>query len=470
MTWKKILLFLLLASFSFGVGVYYRLNIIDTTEAERRARDRRNGEVVSLDVDPHTGETTQEPLNIAGRINVLLLGEDNLESVKRSDTVMVVTVDVDERNMRVLSLPRDTRVAIPGHGHQKLNHAYAFGKADLLRRTVENFLGISIHYYVKIDYDNFPKLVDAVGGIDIFVGKAMRYTDRAQKLNINIPAGKQRMNGETALKYVRFRMDALGDIGRVQRQQQFLKALLYRTYQPENLARFPSIAEEVQNTIITDMNPSMILQLCLFVRGLEKETDRIFFKMLPGRPALVDNLSYWIADRNDVNQYLKASTNELKEMSQATRNPITDITTAENFSPDSADAVRARAETSNDHSGASAEEINQIIGSIPEAVAVLNGTGRAGVAQQVSSRLQKMGVDVTHVGNAKHFDYRSTSVRYPENASESVKNAAQLLAKLCGIGSSLTTPDRQVTYASIVVGHDYEALLKRLDERYARLQ
>lgn len=465
MTWKKALTFLILASIAFVVGVAYRIFTMDPVVPPTPDSDPR---IVSADVP---SDDIPDKITIAGRINILVLGEDNVESVKRSDTVMVAIVDVEERNMRVLSLPRDTRVRIPGHGYQKLNHAYAYGKADLLRSTVSEFLGIPIHYYVKIDYDNFPKLVDAVGGVDIFVGKPMRYTDRAQKLNINIPAGKQRMNGETALKYVRFRMDALGDIGRVQRQQQFLKALLYRIYQPENLIRFSSIMEEIQNTLVTDMNPSMVLQLGLFVRKLEKEQDRIFFKMLPGRAAIVDNLSYWIAERDDVNTYLKANTAELQEMALATRNPINDVTTPKNFSPDSADGVKA-ADNGDANAGAlaSAEEINQIIASIPEAVAVLNGTGRAGVAQQVSSRLQKMGVDVTHVGNAKHFDYRSTSVRYPENATAPMKESARFLATLCGIGTSLTTADSQVTYASLVVGHDYEALLKRLDERYAKLQ
>ena len=453
---------MLLGSVAFVAGVIAKLNS-DPIVPPPPPPPPISGDVISADPDPLP--------TIAGRINILLLGEDNIESVKRSDTVMVVAVDVEERNMRVLSLPRDTRVRIPGHGYQKLNHAYAYGKAELLRSTVSEFLGIPLHYYVKIDYDNFPKLVDAVGGVDIFVGKPMRYNDRAQKLSINIPAGKQRMNGETALKYVRFRMDAMGDIGRVLRQQQFLKALFYRIYQPENLVRFTSIMEEIQNTLVTDMNPSMILQLGLFVRRLEKEQDRVFFKMLPGRAAIVDNLSYWIAERNDVNAYLKANTAELQEMARASRNPINDVTTPENFSPDSADGVKA-VENGNANTGtlASAEEINQIIASIPEAVAVLNGTGRAGVAQQVSSRLQKMGVDVTHVGNAKHFDYRSTSVRYPENAAAPMKESARLLATLCGIGNSLMTADNQVTYASLVVGHDYEALLKRLDERYARLQ
>ena len=467
MTWKKIFLFLLLASFSFGVGVYIRIHRIDTPPSPRNGGDDDGSKIVSEDT------TTREPeLQIQGRINLLVLGEDNIESVKRSDTILFVAIDVEERNIRVLSLPRDTRVSIPGHGNQKLNHAYAYGGADLLRATVERFLGTTIHYYVKIDYDSFPKLVDAVGGVDIFVGKAMKYTDRAQGLSINIPAGKQRMNGETALKYVRFRMDALGDIGRVRRQQQFLKAFLHRMYEPENLLNFRTVINEIRDTVSTDMDPSMIVQLSLFVRKLEKEPDRIFFKMLPGTPTLVDGLSYWISDRKHVAPFLTATTEELREMerlAKATPNGgtgISDISSAGDYSADSADGSK-RTPPPN---APSSQEVLETVRNIPEAIAVLNGTGKAGVAQKVASHLQKMGIDVTHVGNAKHFDYRSTKVAYPENATQNARKSAELLAKLSGVPASLTTQDRQVSYPSLIVGHDYERLLQRLESSYATIQ
>ncbi len=450
LTWKKILLALLLASFSFGVGAYYRFNRIQVPTVPPTPPS------VSDDV---RGEDDAEPLEIAGRINFLVLGEDNVESVKRSDTVMFVAVDIDDRNVRVLSLPRDTRVSIPGHGNQKLNHAYAYGGVDLLRATVERFLGTTIHYYVKIDYDNFPQLVDIVGGVDIFVGRAMKYTDRKQNLYIDIPQGKQRMNGETALKYVRFRNDALGDIGRIRRQQQFLKAFLHRIYEAENLLRFPTIMNEIKNTLATDMDPSVILQLGSFVKRLEKEQNRIFFKMLPGEPTLVDGLSYWIANRASVESFLKADTQALIEM-QA------DVSTVADYSPDSADGVRKPPEPD----APSPQEIQERVNGITQAVAILNGTGRGGVAQNVSSHLQKMGVDVTHVGNAKHFDYRSSIVIYPENASQEVKSSAENLARLCGIPASLTRADKQASYASLVVGQNYEGLLKRLENSYATIQ
>lgn len=288
-----------------------------------------------------TPEENKEEITVKGRINVLLIGEDNVDESRRSDTVAFVALDLDNRNIRVLSLPRDTRVAIPRHGTQKLNHAFAYGQEDLLRATVERFLDTPIHYYVKVDYDNFPKLVDLIGGVDIFVGKTMKYDDNWGKLHIDIPVGKHHMDGETALKYVRFRHDPMGDIGRVRRQQQFLKALLHKVYEPANLAQFASLSREITETLDTDMPPSLTLQLCLFVKKLDRQTNRVFFKMLPGEPRMIDRLSYWVADPKHAVPFLNATGTELVSMDVETRLSANKtlnysaVTTAADFSPES---------------------------------------------------------------------------------------------------------------------------------------
>lgn len=474
MTWKKFLIGLVLAFISFGIGAYYRFNVI-TIPIGPIAGTRPGthdpastdlfGVAVSDDLGESDGQEIPEKLEIAGRINLLVLGEDNIDSVKRSDTMLFVAIDIDEKNVRVLSLPRDTRVAIPRRGNQKLNHAYAYGGVDLLRATIERFLGTTIHYYVKVDYDNFPRLVDIVGGVDIFVGKAMKYTDRKQKLYIDIPQGKQRMNGETALKYVRFRNDAMGDIGRIRRQQQFLKAFLHRLYETENLFRFPTILEEIKNTLTTDLEPSSVLQLGYFVRKLESEQNRIFFKMLPGEAAMIDGLSYWVADPAGIESFLLADIEGLMNDDRK------DVTTAAEYSSDSPDGLKKRDDAKDAvEEFSSTSDVQRSVGSITQAVAILNGTGKGGIAQTISTHLQKMGVDVTHVGNAKHFDYRSSIVIYPENASAEMKASAENLARLCGIPSNLIRPDKQAIYASLIVGHNYASLIKRLENSYAMIQ
>jgi LCP family protein required for cell wall assembly len=375
-------------------------------------------------------------------------------------------------------------MSIPGYGPQKVNHAYAYGKADLVRETVQRFLNVPISYYVKIDYDNFPMLVDMVGGVDIFVGKAMKYIDRRGHLDINIPEGKQRMNGETALKYVRFRKDARGDIGRVHRQQQFMKAMLQRMYEPENLLRFSTIVNEVKNTVATDMNPSMILQLGYFVKKMDKQTDKIFFMMLPGSASLIDNLSYWMPNTKAVEAFLKADTAQLKTMVAEAQNrkspdPLQEITGADNYSPDYPDGVKPVQIAEDKPNAANMADaaptpktVSELVAGMPEAVAVLNGTGKNGVGSEVASHLQKMGVDVRHVGNAKHFDYKSSNIIFPDNREKAEKGrlAAQYLARLCGISSGLVKQDKQAQFPSLIIGHDFEKLVKRLEESYVQLQ
>lgn len=471
MTWKTLLIAFFLASFSFGVGVYYKIHKIDIPKPGIQNTDNNAGNMDEGD------PSKQPPITVKGRINILLMGEDNIGDTRRSDTVALVALDIDEKNMRVLSLPRDTRVSIPGHGNQKLNHAYAYGKQDLLKATVERFLGVNIHYYVKIDYDNFPKLVDLVGGVDLFVGKPMKYKDRRGNLDIDIPSGKQHMNGETALKYVRFRKDALGDIGRVQRQQQFLKALLYKLYEPENLLRFSTLAREISNTLITDMDPSLTFQLCLFVKALDKETNKIFFMMLPGTPTIIDGLSYWVSETSGATSFLNAGTEELISMDKQARQAngnrsITGVSSAADYSSDTPEDKTQHDGSQGENNktpSPSPQDIMSIVTSIPEAVAILNGTGKGGVGQRVAAHLQKMGVDVVYVGNAKHFDYRSSNVIYPERAGESTRKTAQLLSKLCGISAALTRANKLASYPSLVIGHDYEILLKRLENSYATM-
>jgi LCP family protein required for cell wall assembly len=473
--WKNVLLFVLLASFAFVVGAYARFKHIVLPPPPGPDRFAENEE---------TDETPQTvKLDISGRLNILVLGEDNVDGSRRSDTIMVATLDIDNENVRVLSIPRDTRMNIPGYGPQKVNHAYSYGKTELLRETVQRFLGVPISYYVKIDYDNFPKLVDLVGGVDIFVGKPMKYSDKRGHLEINIPEGKQRMNGETALKYVRFRKDARGDIGRVHRQQQFMKAMLHRMYESENLLRFSTIVDGVKSTVATDVSPSMILQLGYFVKKMDKQTDKIFFMMLPGSAALIDNLSYWMPDTKMVEGFLKADAAELKTMVaeaqlKRTPDPLLVITPADDYSPDYPDGVKPVQKAENKQNGGNAAEaatpktVSEIVAGMPEAVAVLNGTGKSGVGSEVASHLQKMGIDVRHVGNAKHFDYKSSNIIYPSNSEtkESSRLTAQYLATLCGINSALVKQDKLAQFPSLIIGHDFEKLVKRLEESYVQLQ
>ena len=247
-------------------------------------------EEISDKIASTLGEASPEykALKEQGHFNMLVVGEDDVEGSKRSDTILFVTVELDDKCIKVLSLPRDTYVAIPGHGHHKLNSSFAYGGVELLKTTVENYLGEPILYYVIVDYENFPKLVDAFGGVEIDVKKKMRYVDRAGHLDINIQPGIQQMDGTTALHYVRFRKDALGDIGRVQRQQQFIKALLKRAYSPSIIVKLPAVVSEAMNMFKTDIPINLAAALAGFAKTELKRED-IYMSTLFGQAEMIDN-------------------------------------------------------------------------------------------------------------------------------------------------------------------------------------
>lgn len=414
-----------------------------------------------------TGSQQYTILKEQGRFNILILGEDNVEGSRRSDTILFATIDIDDKNMRVIAIPRDTRVEIPRHGYQKLNHAYAFGGVDLTKASVERYLGQPILYYFVVDYDSFPSLVDSMGGVEIDVQRKMRYIDKAGNIDINIQPGTQTLDGQTALNFVRFRMDALGDIGRVQRQQQFMKAMLKKAYDPRNLVRIPEIAGEVMKLIRTDMTPTLAVQLAGFVQN-EIGRERIFFSTLPGKPVTVDKLSYWLGDSKTANQFLETPIESL--MSGDLRmngDRFAGVSIGYSSALDENGVHRKPDGYDDKNAGLTKEELVKLIKSVTEPIAVLNGSGKKGVGSEAALKMQKLGIDVARTGNAKHFDYKYSNIIYPQNAGSAEVGSAKKLGELLGIPANLVRPNNQAAYPSIIIGHDYAELATKLNRMLA---
>ena len=238
-----------------------------------------------------------ELIKAKDKVTVIIMGVDiRKDDVGRSDTLMIATVDPRVDQATLLSIPRDTRVKIRGRGYDKINAAFAYGGVSLTQSTVENFLGINIDHYVKIDTSSFVKIIDAIGGVDIDVEKRMFYEDPWDDnggLVIDLYPGKQHMDGKTAVTYVRYR-DSEGDIGRVKRQQAFMAACLDKVMSPEIVPRIPKILREIIDAVETDMSLRQLLEVAGALKaaaqnGLETE-------MVPGYPLYIDDVSYWIPD------------------------------------------------------------------------------------------------------------------------------------------------------------------------------
>lgn len=239
-------------------------------------------------------------------INVLFMGIDEVPGAAdnsseiftgRTDTLLLVHIDPDSQSANVLSIPRDTRVQIPEYGTDKINQANVEGGPELVAQTIRHSLGtVPVDRYVRVSTGAFRELVDLVGGVEVFVPKRMVYDDNSQNLHIDLYPGWQTLNGDQAEQFARFRKDAYGDIGRVQRQQMLLKALRERLTSPAVIPKLPQVLQIMQRYVDTNLTPEEMLALANFALGMQ--TNDLKMVMLPGRFSSTSEYtaSYWLAD------------------------------------------------------------------------------------------------------------------------------------------------------------------------------
>lgn len=233
--------------------------------------------------------------------NIVVLGVDERaeeNDVGRSDTLFVVMFDQEKKSVSLLSVPRDTRVRIPGHGWDKINHAYAYGGRELSQATVEELLGIRIDNYVMVDFAGFKGLVDAIGGIDINVEKDMYYYDDWDGFKVDLKKGPQHLDGETAIQYVRYR-DEEGDIGRIKRQQHFIMAVYEKITSADMLLHVPGLARQLSSMIKTNLPVGDMMDIGRALHSMVKEGGLVM-ATVPGTPQYIDGISYWLPDITDL--------------------------------------------------------------------------------------------------------------------------------------------------------------------------
>lgn len=320
------------------------------------------------------------------KINVLLIGIDKRElkhDLGRADTIIVASLRPGEKKAVLLSIPRDMRVDIPGHGTTKINHAYAYGGAALVIETVKNFLGLDINHYALVDFRGFAKSVDALGGVDIYVDEEMLDV----KGKIHFTPGWQRMDGKEALKYVRFRHDARGDFGRIERQQIFFKAIFKKASKISSVWRLPALVEVIDQQLETDMDVSEILYLGRAFMSVKE--DDVDMAMLPGEPGNIGGVSYVLPQEGAIREmvYWVERKGELPPPVQ------TEVL----------EGVKAE---------------------------VLNGCGEEGWAYKVGERLSELGLTFIRAADASSFTYKNTVISYQTDDYE----AAAELRRWLGFG------------------------------------
>ncbi|ARV61865.1 LytR family transcriptional regulator [Nostocales cyanobacterium HT-58-2] len=222
-----------------------------------------------------------------------------------ADVMLLVRFDPEHKKVNMLSIPRDTRTEIDGHGTKKINSTNVIGGPALTAKTVSNLLdGVGIDRYIRINVLGVGKLVDALGGVTVYVPKDMKYQDDSQHLYINLKKGKRHLNGDQALQLLRFRHDENGDIGRIQRQQMVMRALMDQSLNPATVTQLPKVLNVVKEHIDTNLTLEELLALVGF--GVRTNRSDMQMLMVPGRFSQKGefNVSYWIPDKQRINSMM----------------------------------------------------------------------------------------------------------------------------------------------------------------------
>lgn len=237
----------------------------------------------------------------SGKQNILIMGVDSNGSESdpfkgtRTDTILLISIDKFGKSVNAVSIPRDSKVYIAdGHGVDKINAAHAFGGPELTIKTIQHTFGVNINHYLIINFAGVKDFVNALGGVPVNVEKRMHYTDRSGGLYINLSPGYQVLNAEQAEGYLRFRHDAIGDIGRMRRQQWFVRGVVEKLKTPDVIAKIPAIIQAMSKNVRTDMNVYELAGLASFSKQIDM--DNVQSATLPGKPSNHGYISYWILD------------------------------------------------------------------------------------------------------------------------------------------------------------------------------
>ena len=236
---------------------------------------------------------------LENRMNVLLMGVDsNGRDTERftgcrSDTMIIASLDPESKKVSLVSIPRDSRVRIAdNHGVDKINSAHAFGGPELAVKTVGEDFAVPIDHYIVIDTQGLKKVFEALGPVEILIEKPMHYRDRAGRLNIALEPGINKLDAAGLEEYVRYRHDAKGDIGRIERQQWFLRQVKKKLEEPQVLLKLPELCKLAEEYVRTDLSVEDMLKLAAFSK--EIKTNKIQTAMLPGDPVTISGGSYWV--------------------------------------------------------------------------------------------------------------------------------------------------------------------------------
>lgn len=221
---------------------------------------------------------------------MLVLGTDSKTGEPaRSDTIMLMRFDPRAHTINQLSIPRDTKVDVSGRGTMKLNEAMFWGGTSLAVETIQDYVGIPVDHVMVVNFKGFPRLVNAVGGIDMYVPETVSTVAGANRRTVTFEKGRHHFDGKYAMLYVRIRY-ADNDFKRAERQQRFVRALQKKIAQPSNITRLPDLGRRFMSGVDTDLTTSQLLALAWVKwRSDDKKSGHW---VLAGEPAYIGGTAY----------------------------------------------------------------------------------------------------------------------------------------------------------------------------------
>jgi polyisoprenyl-teichoic acid--peptidoglycan teichoic acid transferase len=353
---------------------------------------------------------------------MLLIGEDTRpgEVRARSDTLIVAYVNPPARHVTLLSIPRDTRVDIPGHGTQKINAAMQIGGASLAVDTVKALTGIKVSHYMEVDFWGFEDVVNAMGGVWVDVPQRIYDMKAANHHAIGalVPKGFQKLDGRHALTFVRARHLAGDDWTRIKDQQIFLKALAKQMLTVENFVKLPRIVNAVfgRGAVTTDLTIPQLYSLIADFKGAGE--NGVTAATVPGTAKYVNGISYVIADDAGLRALVK------RMEAGDTLEQTSTVSTTSTAAPKPANVT----------------------------VAVRNGAGQTGLAAEVAAIVTKAGFRVKEVGNTARPVYAHTLIVFKTDDAK-----AKLVSDSLGLGTVVKSASLYTftTDVLVVVGKDW---------------
>jgi len=225
-------------------------------------------------------------------INTMLLGLD--KGGTRTDVMIMAQLNLVDKEINMLQIPRDTYVKDNGRYDRKINSAYGSDKEKTVFKEVKQLTGLDIRKYVIVDTSGFRDLIDTIGGVDFDVPQDMNYDDPDQDLYIHLKAGYQHLDGDKAEQLVRFRSYPDGDIGRMRVQSQFIQATVDQLFKLANVFKVSDIVEDFSKIVDTNFSLNEMLAYAPYVFSTDR--DKICTHQLVGEPKYINGGSYVVPD------------------------------------------------------------------------------------------------------------------------------------------------------------------------------